>query len=279
MPVDQRPDEEASAVITGPVLDREMEVTGMPRVRLRFSSTATRMGVIVKLCDVAPDGTVALVTRGYLNVAHRNGTRRPERLAPATEYDLAIEMKATSYVFEPGHRVRLAVTSAEFPSVWPTPETGSNTLHFGPERGCFLDLPVVAEPPEPPGPGALRVLPPTSPGEPEDRTFTVTRDGASGEARADFRARETFRAIGATVEHVNHTWATVRRDRPAEAVAEAEASFRFACESGERIESTGRVRCDGHEESVLVRASIAVTVDGRPFANREWSFLHPRDFI
>ena len=124
MPIDLRPDEPKSLDYSTAPLEKAFEIAGNPVAKLHFASSACVMGLFVMLCDVAPDGTVALVTRGQLNMAHRDGLDQPKELTPGTIYPVEMVMKATSYLFEPGHRIRLMVTSAAFPSVFPTREPG-----------------------------------------------------------------------------------------------------------------------------------------------------------
>ena len=76
--------------------------------------------MIVRLCDVAPDGSSTLVTRGCLNLARRAGM---DRSVPALEAAETVEvaMSAIAWVFPPGHRMRLSVSDAYWPWVWPRP--------------------------------------------------------------------------------------------------------------------------------------------------------------
>src|SRR5262245_7311661 len=83
MSEDQRSDEPFSLLFTDPVFTIESaELIGTPVAHLWLSSTAELVFVSVKLCDVAPDGTSNLVTKGLLNLTHRNGHERPEPLVP-----------------------------------------------------------------------------------------------------------------------------------------------------------------------------------------------------
>jgi hypothetical protein len=102
-----------------------------------------------KLCDVAPDGTSALVTRGILNLTHRASHERPEALPPDEPVRATIELDATAYVFEPGHLIRLDLAPSDFPSSWPPPLAGR--LVVDPAASALvlptLEGPAIAPPP------------------------------------------------------------------------------------------------------------------------------------
>jgi hypothetical protein len=143
LPWDQRPDEAFSLVYDWPV-ERETEVMGHPRVELSVTSSAPVAFVSAKLCDVAPDGTSALVTRGILNLTHRDSHERPEPLLIGERVLATVELDATAYVFEPGHRIRLDLAPSDFPSSWPPPHPG--TLRVDPTASALV-LPVISGPP------------------------------------------------------------------------------------------------------------------------------------
>ena len=78
-----------------------------------------------RLCDVFPDGTSALVSRGVLNLTHRDGHAAPRPLEPGVPTPVELELEATSWIFEAGHRVRLALAGSDWPNTWPPPHAGS----------------------------------------------------------------------------------------------------------------------------------------------------------
>ena len=105
---DQRPDELHSLVYTSEPLTGRLEILGQPRVALAVASTAPVANVVCKLCDVAPDGTSAMITSGTLNLTHRRSNTDPEPMRPGQEYDVEVVLDATAWAFAPGHRIRLA---------------------------------------------------------------------------------------------------------------------------------------------------------------------------
>ena len=142
-PQDQRPDEAWSVVYEWPPLSEELEILGHPRVRVIVTSSAAVAFLSAKLCDVFPDGTSALVTRGLLNLAHRESRERPSPLEPGTPYTVEVELEVTSWTFEPGHRIRLDLAGADWPNAWPPPAAATLTFERG---GSALILPEVDGP-------------------------------------------------------------------------------------------------------------------------------------
>jgi hypothetical protein len=110
---------------------------------LRASSSAPLADWFVRLSDVAPDGTVTLVSGAGLNGAQREPASDPKDLAPNQTYPLDIEMHLASWTFAKGHKIRLAVSNALWPMVWPTPYAMTTSLQLGAENGSRLVLPLV----------------------------------------------------------------------------------------------------------------------------------------
>ena len=77
--------------------------------------------LVVRLADVAPDGTAAQVAAGILNLTHRESHAEPTALEPGRAYEVRVPMRAAGYRFAPGHRIRLSVASAYWPVLWPSP--------------------------------------------------------------------------------------------------------------------------------------------------------------
>ncbi|MER5179705.1 CocE/NonD family hydrolase [Streptomyces sp. NPDC002896] len=129
LPPDQR-EEDGKSVCFDFAVEQETWVLGRPRVRLRLTSPTPRGQVIARLCDVAPDGASTLVTRGALNFSARRGRDKAVEWTPGATEDVDFELNGIGHAFPPGHRVRLAVSSAYWPWIWPQP---------GSEAGCALD--------------------------------------------------------------------------------------------------------------------------------------------
>ena len=156
---DQRPTDAFSLVYDTAPLAADTEILGLPMARLHVSADAPRANWMVRLSDVAPDGTVTQVAGAAFNGTHRNSARQPQDIVAGEEFALDIEMHFTSWVFPKGHRIRFAVSNAQWPMLWPTPYPMTTTLRLGGTGGSFVELPIV-----PPGDGAAPEFLPPQPG-------------------------------------------------------------------------------------------------------------------
>lgn len=141
---DLRIEEATIPCYTSDPFTEPLDILGFPEAVLCVSSTASVAHVVVRLCDVAPDGTSSQVTAGILNLTHRNSHTDPEPLTPGQTYEVRIPMRAAGYRFLPGHRIRLSIASAWWPVIFPSPEPAHNILWHGPNHPARLILPTLA---------------------------------------------------------------------------------------------------------------------------------------
>jgi putative CocE/NonD family hydrolase len=126
-PRDQRPVEARADVLTysTPPLERDVEVTGPVRVELWACSSAPDTDFVARLVDVYPDGRAYNLTDGIVRARYRDGVISLDSpLEPGTPYCFSLDLWATSNVFRAGHRIRLQVTSSNFPRWDRNPNTG-----------------------------------------------------------------------------------------------------------------------------------------------------------
>jgi len=102
-------------VYSTPVLERQVEVTGPIELRLFVSSSALDTDFTGKLVDVYPDGRAMILTEGILRARYRNSFTELELMESGKIYELWLNLWATANVFLPGHRIRLEVSSSNFP--------------------------------------------------------------------------------------------------------------------------------------------------------------------
>jgi uncharacterized protein len=150
---DQRPGDALSLVFDSEPLAEPLEILGFPEAALELAVDRPSALVAVRLCDVFPDGTSALVTRGLLNLAHRESHEHPSALEPGRRYEVRVPLDFAAYSFPAGHRLRVAVSPTYWPWAWPSPDPVTLTLHAGwlelperPPRPEDADLPDFAEP-------------------------------------------------------------------------------------------------------------------------------------
>ena len=139
MPRDQRPDDGFSLTWDTARLRDRLEILGAPVVRLVLRSDQPNANVIVRLCDVAPDGSSLRVSYGVLNLAHRDGHATPAPLVPGETYTVRVRLNDIAHAFPAGHQIRVAVSTAYWPIVWPSDSTCCLTILAGESR---LTLPV-----------------------------------------------------------------------------------------------------------------------------------------
>ncbi|HET9257885.1 MAG TPA: CocE/NonD family hydrolase [Pseudonocardiaceae bacterium] len=120
--VEQRPD---VLVYTSAPQDTDTEVTGPISVTLYASSSAPDTDWTAKLVDVYPDGTAVNLNNGIQRASFRESSTAPTPIEPGRVYQYTIAVWPTSNLFRAGHRIRLEISSSDFPQFDPNPNTGS----------------------------------------------------------------------------------------------------------------------------------------------------------
>ncbi|MFT2690383.1 CocE/NonD family hydrolase [Clavibacter zhangzhiyongii] len=138
LPPDQRA-EDGLSVCFDLLLDERLDVLGNVLVDLAITSDLPDANVVVRLCDVAPDGASTLVTRGALNLNKRIDRARIDPMVPGEEAVVRVPLVSTGHAFPAGHRLRIAVSSAYWPWIWP--HAREATLEVAPARS-LVTLPV-----------------------------------------------------------------------------------------------------------------------------------------
>ncbi len=198
---DQRPDDALSLVFDSEPLEEPLEILGFPEARLELAVDRPNALVAVRLCDLAPDGASALVTRGILNLAHRESHEHATPLEPGRRYDVRVPLDVIAHSFPAGHRLRVAVSPTYWPWAWPSPEPVRLTLYSG-----ALDLP--ERPPRPDGRVAAGVRGARALAAPRHR---VGRGGAAGQVHP---ARPVHEPPGAGLRLRSRRHAEDPRHRP-----------------------------------------------------------------
>ncbi|XDA99355.1 CocE/NonD family hydrolase [Sulfitobacter sp. LCG007] len=137
MPGDQRGDDAFSACFDAPPAEADIDIVGAPAVTLRLSSDRPKAQIAVRLCHVHPDGASTRITYGVLNLTHREGHAEPTDLPTDAPVEIRVALDHIAYRLPKGHRLRVAVSSAYWPLVWPSPAPVELTLTEG-----TLSLPV-----------------------------------------------------------------------------------------------------------------------------------------
>jgi len=155
--VDQRTVENRSDVLvyTTPPLEKDVEVTGPVRVELSISSSAPDTDFAATLVDVWPNGYAQNVADGLRRARYRESFQKPRLLKPGEIVRISVDLWATSNLFRAGHRLRVHVTSSNFPHYSRNPNTGEepelatrmvkaiNRVYHDREHASAVYLPVV----------------------------------------------------------------------------------------------------------------------------------------
>lgn len=126
-PFDQRSVEERGDVLvyTTPELTEDIEATGPISVELYAETTAKDTDFTAKLVDVYPDGRAINLCDGIIRARYRESTREPKLLEPGRIYKYIVDLAVTSNVFKKGHRIRVEISSSNFPRFDRNPNTGN----------------------------------------------------------------------------------------------------------------------------------------------------------
>ena len=145
-------------VYSTPALTDDLEVTGPVRLELFAKSSTTDTDFTAKLVDVGPDGFAQNMTEGIARGRYRISQQTPEPMKPGETYKFTIDLWSTSNVFRRGHRLRLEISSSNFPRFDRNTNTGDdqahatrlvsavNTILHDKEHPSALILPIVPKP-------------------------------------------------------------------------------------------------------------------------------------
>ncbi|NTT85334.1 CocE/NonD family hydrolase [Tabrizicola sp. SY72] len=283
-PGDQREDDGGSLVFTGAPLAERVEILGAARLHLRFSSDRPQALVAVRLNDVAPDGRVARVALGVLNLTHRDSHEHATALEPGRVYDAVVDLDDIAHAFPPGHRMAVSLSTTYFPIAWPSPELAMLTVHLG---DSALELPV--RPPR----AEDAALPAFGPAEEAPQTPSiahevpqaprrqVTRDLLSGRMQVDFPRwtyAKTMPDIGQTQSSVGICRHLVVDGDPTSAEMTTDYLVEMAFPGVTiRHHSRGRMSCTAMH--FRIEMQLEAHEDGKLVFARHWDEEIARDMV
>jgi uncharacterized protein len=139
---DQRSFEVGCLTFTSAPFDSDLEVVGTPRLVLYASSDAVDVDWCLRLCDVDEAGRSKLLNTGALKGSHVQSHEHPEPLRPGEVYCFEIEVWPIANLFTRGHRVRIDVSTSDFPFFESNSLPSRNQVFHDPDRPSRLVLPV-----------------------------------------------------------------------------------------------------------------------------------------
>jgi hypothetical protein len=283
---DQRLDDGFSRVFDSEPLGERIEILGAPELEIQLASDKPVAQLCLRLCDVAPDGSSRRVSYGVLNLTHRDSHAEPSELVPGAFCGIRVKLNACGYAFDKGHVVRLALSSAYWPLIWPAPEAATLTLRL-PGR---LLLPV--RPPnagderirfEPPLRGSRAPVTKVADGQ---MSRTATLDFAGGIASYSTRSKGglfgegavRFDEIDMMLSHDLARELTIAAADPSSARYHLDQSYELGRE-GWRILIETRTSMHASATDFILRGNLRAFENGALAASRDWEVTIPRDHM
>ena len=128
---DQRSEAGGSLVFDSAPLTSALEFLGAPMLDLDLSADRPQALLAATLCEVLPDGAVSRLSYGILNLSHRDSHEHPTPLLPGERYRVRLQLNDCGQRIARGGRLRLALSTCYWPTVWPSPEPVTLTVHTG----------------------------------------------------------------------------------------------------------------------------------------------------
>jgi putative CocE/NonD family hydrolase len=126
---DQTRDDAGSLIFDTPPLGMDLDIVGAPELELEFTSDRPVAHIAVRLNDVRPDGQVTRITYALQNLTHLASHEFPQALEPGERYFARIKLDDIAWHLPEGHRLRLSISTAYWPMMWPAPEPVTLTVH------------------------------------------------------------------------------------------------------------------------------------------------------
>ncbi|MGZ6260038.1 MAG: CocE/NonD family hydrolase [Candidatus Limnocylindrales bacterium] len=288
VPVDQHEDDAASLAYTTAPLAAALVIVGRPRAVLWLSADEPMAQAGLRLCEVAPDGTSALIARGALNLTHRDGHDEPTPLEPGLPFEVRIRLSTAAAVVPAGHRLRLSVAGADWPLAWPSPRRFELSVHHGPPQPGRLELPLAK------GmvPDDARFGPPAA--EPDPTGLPTTEELPVPEP-----VGSVVRDAKGVVTIVNDAWEALRfpergglrysseaqyrlrqdPDDPLSCAAMGGVTYRLDFPGGPAVVAAGRLSLRADATTLHVTIALDVDEDGTRLHEGRWEEAIPRDLL
>ncbi len=284
-PLDQRADDAMSACFDGDVLEEDFAIFGAPVVDLDVASDQPDGFVCVRLNEVLPDGASLQVTYGLLNLTHRNSHEHIEPLVSGKRYRVTVPLNDIAHSFAAGSLIRVAVSNAFWPVVWPSPRpvrlslfTGASTISLPTRKRRREDDAIAPLSP----PKQSRVHPRTMMKEAGPSYAGFSTDLETGE--------QVFTHCSDTgiVRLDRHGWMfgsktenryVIHPDDPNAARIELRATGTYAREGRLDVRIEARQIMTSDESHFTIDADIEAYENGERVFSRKWHKRIPRDGV
>jgi hypothetical protein len=253
-------------------------------VHLQAAVDAPLADWVVRLEDVAANGSATAITGAALNGAQRHSMAVPEALTPGQEYSLDFDLHLAAWMWQPGHRIRVSVSNALWPMLWPTPYPMTSALRLGGEYASALTLPTVP----------LHGNAPTAfePAKPVERPSDITEPGGDYAWPGTFKyerdegqQKSTVTWHGSTA--VNFPWGSFKHSETlVYQVADADPATSTVEGEGESVEILkdrvltyrGHLTLSSDAKTFHYHYTRELLSDGKLLRTKSWQEDIPRDF-
>ena len=271
-PTDQREDDSWSLTYDWPVDSDHFEILGHALLKLKVASDQPVASISVKICDVFPDGTSALVARGFLNLTHRTSSTEPQPLIPNVFEDVDVELEATSWVFARGHKIRLSIAGADWPNIWSPPHPFALSVdrstvqlmlptvdNYGAGTPKFAPLKPTIHSESPPSEHDVRTQWRIERDVLAHQTIARTQYGGPSVVRDDGATHELYQGeVGVSTTDPTHSWVT--------------ATTRYQLDWPEaQCTVEARMRVDSDAEAFNVVIDVDADLDGVEFSRKHYT--------
>ncbi len=277
-PGDQRRDDGMSVLFDTQPLTEPLGIAGAAVLEASVTADRPNALLVARLCSVAPDGSSLRVSYGVLNLAHRGGYADPRPLPVGEPVRVRVRLNDCAYLFPARHRVRLALSTAYWPLLWPSPARASLRLEAArlllPHRP---PVPADAALPDMPEAEAAPALRRRTLREPETWR-RVVRDQHTGrsvtEARDD-SGRYVIEDSGLEYELFSVDRFAITADDPLSAVGEV--AFEMRLGRGEwQTHAVTRTMLTATATAFHIAARLDASDGEAVVASREWTLSIPR---
>ena len=284
-PLDQRKDDIHSTCFDSDVLKKNLVILGAPVVTLDLASDQPYAFVCVRLNEIRSNGSSLQITYGVLNLTHRNCHENIEPLVPGERYNVEVKLNDIGHTFESGSIIRVAISNAFWPIVWPSPQPVNLSLNAG---SSHLTLPVRpknnadAQIAELPPPKQAKVHPQKLLRAPKPTTVSSETDIDNGMVTLNFKHDTGL------IHIENHGWCFSSEGENIYSILPNDptsASVNLSIkETYERvgqlevtIEATQKMYCNATH--FMIEAAVSVSNKQKCVFSRNWKESIPRDGI
>lgn len=284
MPGDQRIDDGFSLTFDSPPLEEALDILGFPVVELELAADTPTAQIAVRLNEVAADGASLRVSYAVLNLAHRDGFENPALLEPGRFYKIRLPLKVAGHRFPAGSRLRIAISTAYWPLIWPAADAATVTVATA---GCRLELPVrpgiageVAPILPPPSHGPKTPITQIRTGELErqatlDQLANVMTYVTDGRGGVFGEGVLRFDDVDVTLGHDLKRVLTIHGDDPLSAKSEVTETYDMTV-AGRLFRSVVKTAQTADRTDFHMTGSLDVYEDGALVISRQWDETLPR---